>query len=116
MVCKLSRKVTVGRKICIKFYFIKYQFRKEVYIMSVKKIFVTLIVIVACVIVGAVVLNFLVPNATKAVVNAVETQIQNATGMQFDFNGDGDNNYSTGEDATQEKGAGTNGAGVNGID
>lgn len=116
MVCKLSRKVTVGRKICINFYFIKYQFRKEGYIMSVKKIFTTLIIIVALVIVGAVVLNFLVPNATKAVVNAVEDQIQNATGMEFDFNGDGSRDYSTGEDATTEKGAGTNGADVNGID
>lgn len=56
--------------------------------MSVAKIFKVLIVIVACVIIGAIVLNVLLPNATTALVNAVEGQIYNATGMSFDFNGD----------------------------
>lgn len=57
--------------------------------MSVAKIFKILIIIVACVIVGALVLNVLLPNTTTSVVNAVEGQIFNATGMTFDLNGDG---------------------------
>lgn len=56
--------------------------------MSVGKIFKVLIVIVACVIIGAIVLNVLLPNVTASMVNAVEAQIFNATGMSFDFNGD----------------------------
>ncbi len=56
--------------------------------MSVGKIFKILIIIVACVIIGAIVLNVLLPNATTSLVNAVEAQIFNATGMSFDFNGD----------------------------
>lgn len=64
--------------------------------MSVGKIFKVLIIIVACVIVGAVVLNVLLPNATTSLVNAVEAQIFNATGMSFDFNGDGNNGRMTG--------------------
>jgi uncharacterized protein involved in outer membrane biogenesis len=58
--------------------------------MSVAKIFKILIVVVACVIVGALVLNVLLPNTTKSLVNSVEDQIYNATGMTFDLNGDGD--------------------------
>lgn len=57
--------------------------------MSVKKIFVTLIVVVACVIIGALVLNILLPNTATALVDAVEDQIYNATGMSFDLNGNG---------------------------
>lgn len=57
--------------------------------MSVAKIFKILIIIVACVIVGALVLNVLLPNTTTSIVNAVEGQIFNATGMTFDLNGDG---------------------------
>lgn len=57
--------------------------------MDIKKIFITLIGIVACVVIGALVLNVLLPNATKSIINAVEGQIYNATGMSFDFNGDG---------------------------
>ena len=57
--------------------------------MSVAKIFKILIIIVACVIVGALVLNVLLPNTTTSIVNAVEGQIYNATGMTFDLNGDG---------------------------
>lgn len=57
--------------------------------MSVGKIFKILIIIVACVIVGALVLNVLLPNTTTSLVNAVEGQIYNATGMSFDLNGDG---------------------------
>lgn len=57
--------------------------------MSVAKIFKILIIIVACVIVGAIVLNVLLPNTTTSIVNAVEGQIFNATGMTFDLNGDG---------------------------
>jgi len=57
--------------------------------MSVKKIFMTLIIVVACVMIGAFLLNVLLPNVTSQLVNAVEGMIHNATGMSFDFNGDG---------------------------
>ncbi len=57
--------------------------------MNVKKVFMTLIIVVACVIVGALLLNVLLPNATKSIVNAVESQLYRATGLEFDFNGDG---------------------------
>ena len=63
--------------------------RKGNLTMDVKKIFMILIGVVACVIIGALVLNVLLPNATTSMVNAVEGQIFNATGMSFDFNGDG---------------------------
>lgn len=56
---------------------------------TVKKIFITLIVIVVIVIVGAILINVLVPNGVTGVVNAFETQIMKATGLQIDFNGDG---------------------------
>ena len=79
--------------------------------MSVGKIFKTLIIIVACVILGAVVLNVLLPNATSSLVTAVEGQIFNATGMSFDFNGDGVTGQSSG--ITNGAGASTiNGAGA----
>lgn len=55
----------------------------------VKKIFILLITVVALVAIGALVLNVLLPNATTQMVNAVENMIYNATGMSFDFNGDG---------------------------
>lgn len=71
--------------------------------MSVAKIFKVLIVIVACVIIGAIVLNVLLPNATTALVNAVEGQIYNATGMSFDFNGD----KTTGQSAAASTTSGT---------
>ena len=57
--------------------------------MSVKKIFITLITIVACVLIGAFILNILLPNVTVALVDATENMIYNATGMSFDFNGNG---------------------------
>lgn len=57
--------------------------------MSVKKIFITLIIIVACVMIGALVLNVLMPNVTATVINATEDMIFSATGMEFDFNADG---------------------------
>lgn len=57
--------------------------------MSVKKIFMTLIIVVACVMIGALLLNVLLPNATRQLVNQVEAQIHRATGLSFDFNGDG---------------------------
>lgn len=68
--------------------------------MSVGKIFKILIIIVACVIIGAIVLNVLLPNATTSLVNAVEAQIFNATGMSFDFNGDGTNGRGSATTAT----------------
>ena len=57
--------------------------------MSVSKIFKILIVIVACVIIGALVLNVFLPNVVTSLSNAVENSIFSATGMSFDFNGDG---------------------------
>lgn len=57
--------------------------------MDVKKIFITLIIVVACVMIGALILNTLMPNVTKSLVNSVEKMVFNATGMQFDWNGDG---------------------------
>lgn len=89
--------------------------------MSVKKIFITLIIIVACVIIGALVLNKLVPNATTALVDAVEGQIYNATGMTFDFNGNSDNKkaanqvYSNTVSKNTVAGTGNSGANVGGI-
>lgn len=40
-------------------------------------------------ILGAFLINILLPNVTQQVVNAAETSVFNATGMSFDFNGDG---------------------------
>ena len=57
--------------------------------MNVKGIFVTLITIVGCVIIGAFVLNTLLPNVTTTLINSAESMIQNATSLEFDFNGDG---------------------------
>lgn len=68
--------------------------------MSVGKIFKVLIIVVACVIVGALVLNVLLPNATTSLTNAVERQLYNATGMNFDFNGDGTNGKTTSQTYT----------------
>jgi len=56
--------------------------------MNVKGIFKVLIVIVACVIIGAFVLNILLPNVTTSMVNSLEDMVHNATGLQFDWNGD----------------------------
>lgn len=56
---------------------------------SVKKIFTVLIVMVACVVVGALVLNVLLPNVSSSLVDALETMVYNATGMTFDWNGNG---------------------------
>lgn len=54
---------------------------------SVKKIFTVLIVMVACVMIGALVLNILLPNVATSIVDALEQMVFNATGMQFDWNG-----------------------------
>lgn len=87
--------------------------------MSVGKIFKILIVIVACVIVGALVLNVLLPNVSTSLVNGVEGQIFNATGMSFDFNGDGNsgkmvaNNARTGNDIQGATGSVNNNADQN---
>ena len=56
---------------------------------SVKKIFTVLIVMVACVVVGALVLNVLLPNVSSSLVVALETMVFNATGMKFDWYGNG---------------------------
>lgn len=57
--------------------------------MSVKKIFIILGTIVACVIVIAFALNVLMPNVVTAMVSTVEGMIFNATGLSFDFDGNG---------------------------
>ena len=66
--------------------------------MSVKKIFMTLITIVCCVIVGALILNVLLPNVTNSLIFAAEDMVRNATGMSFDFNGDGTTGTGAGSD------------------
>ena len=64
--------------------------------MNVKKIFVTLITIVALVVLGAFILNIVMPNATVAIVDTTENMIYNATGISFDFNGNGVSGSSSG--------------------
>lgn len=56
---------------------------------SVKKIFMVLIIMVACVMIGALVLNILLPNAATSIVDGLEQMVFNATGMKFDWNGNG---------------------------
>lgn len=56
---------------------------------SVKNIFIVLIIMVACVMIGALVLNVLMPNVATSIVDALEQMVFNATGMQFDWNGNG---------------------------
>ena len=63
---------------------------------SVKKIFTVLIVMVACVMIGALVLNILLPNVATSIVDALEQMVFNATGMQFDWNGNGSGGSSGG--------------------
>lgn len=70
--------------------------------MNVKGIFITLITIVACVLIGALFLNTLLPNVAAQVVNAVEGTIYQATGMSFDFNGDGIKGSSSGTDSNYD--------------
>jgi len=57
--------------------------------MKVSKIFVVLITVVVCVIIGAFVINILMPNTVTSVVDTVENQIQHATGISLDLNGNG---------------------------
>jgi predicted PurR-regulated permease PerM len=61
----------------------------EVEEMKVSKIFVVLITVVVCVIIGAFVINILMPNTVTSVVDTVENQIQHATGISLDLNGNG---------------------------
>lgn len=89
--------------------------------MSVGKIFKVLIIVVACVIIGALVLNVLLPNTATTMVNAVEDQITNATGLKFDLNGDGDAGNTgsqtyKGDSRANDNGTNSNeAAGVNGF-
>lgn len=86
--------------------------------MGVKKIFIVLITIVGCVLIGALILNTLLPNVTKTLINSTEDMIWKATGMSFDFNGDGemgndsDNSYSGDNEDGEADGGG---AGVEGF-
>jgi len=57
--------------------------------MNVKKIFITLGTVVGAVIIVAFALNILMPNVTTTVINSTEDMVYRATGMSFDFNGDG---------------------------
>lgn len=57
--------------------------------MSVSSIFKTLIIVVVCIIIGAAVINIFAPNLVAQLSNAIENSIYKATGMTFDFNGDG---------------------------
>lgn len=88
--------------------------------MSVKKIFVILITIVACIIIGAFLLNTLLPNATNAVIDAVEDSIYKSTHFEFDLNSDGDvgttDRQYGGEAGTTEEIEDSTGAGVEGWD
>lgn len=74
--------------------------------MGVRKIFTVLITIVACVLIGALVLNILLPNVTSQVINATEDMIYRATGLSFDFNGDGNVGDSSKGDITTPGGSG----------
>lgn len=56
--------------------------------MGVKKVFIILITVVVCVLLGAIVLNMVMPNLVSQLSNQIETQIYNATGLSFNFNGD----------------------------
>lgn len=69
---------------------------------SVKKIFTVLIVMVGCVVVGALVLNVLLPNVSSSLVDALEGMVYNATGMSFDWNGNGHKGESNGTDFTAD--------------
>lgn len=86
---------------------------------SVKKIFTVLIIMVACVMIGALVLNILVPNVATSIVDALEQMVFNATGMQFDWNGNGSGGKPGGgvdfQGGMAEDGTGTD-AGVAGDD
>lgn len=75
--------------------------------MKVQGIFKTLVIVVICIVLGAMVLNIFLPNVVTQLSSVVEDSIYKATGMKFDFNGDGttgnsnnDNTY----DSTKEGG------------
>ena len=57
--------------------------------MGVGKIFKVLIIIVVCVIIGAMVINVIVPNAVSGLIDATEGMMYKASGISFDFNGNG---------------------------
>lgn len=54
-----------------------------------KKTFITLAWVVGFVILAGFALNILMPNVTRQVANQTERMLYKATGMAFDFNGDG---------------------------
>lgn len=87
---------------------------------SVKKIFTVLIVMVGCVVVGALVLNVLLPNISSSLVDALEGMVYNATGMTFDWNGNGKAGNSNGREFddgmnNEQEEAGTLGGKDNGV-
>ena len=88
---------------------------------SVKKIFGILIIAVMMVIIGGFILNILLPNVVTSIVNAVEGTVYQATGISFDWNGDGSNgsgNNTQQFNNAQQSGTGDasqTGAGVDGF-
>lgn len=83
---------------------------------TVKKVFSVLGVIVACVVVIAFVLNILLPNGLNGMINATESMIYQATGIEMDFNGDGSGAKSnTAIDTGSEADDVAKGAGVEGF-
>lgn len=85
--------------------------------MNVKKIFIILVTIVACVVIGAFTLNILLPNVTTSLVDATENMVYNATGMDFDWNGNGNSgsNPTTGNPQTNTNDQTNTGVGVDGF-
>lgn len=73
--------------------------------MKVQNIFKLLVTVVACIVLGAMVLNIFLPNVVTQLSGVVEDSIFKATGMAFDFNGDGQvgssNANNTYDDTTQ---------------
>lgn len=56
---------------------------------TVKKIFTVLIVIVVMLVIAGLVINTLLPNVAVTIVNAIEDAVYRASGLSFDWNGDG---------------------------
>lgn len=55
----------------------------------IKKIIMSLVTVVACILVGAFILNIFVPNLVIQIGDALEMGAYRATGLSFDFNGNG---------------------------
>ena len=84
-----------------------------------KKTFITLAWVVGFVVVAGFALNLLLPNVTRQVSNAAEEMLFKATGLSFDFNGDGVSGQGStnafGEDAKDNGNDGGAAGGVEGF-